>query len=214
MPDPETIPPIRPDPGATKAERIGCIVLAAGASTRMGEPKQLLAISGQTLLARAVEAALAAPVWPVIVVVGANAERIRPTLARFPVLVVENSSWPEGMASSIRAGVTALRQFARSLDGAAIILCDQPALSSGTIQRLIAEQKRTGLGIAAAHYLGRRAAPALFMREHFDTLISLTGEAGARILLNGDPTLVAAVEMPELAVDLDTPADVAAWKPA
>jgi molybdenum cofactor cytidylyltransferase len=194
------------------AERFGCVVLAAGPSIRMGEPKQLIPVGGRPLVALAVEAALASPVWPVVVVLGANAERIRPSLARLPVLAVENAAWSEGMASSIRAGVTALRQFARSLDGAVIALCDQPAFSAGAISRLIAAQRQTGRGIAAARYLGRCGAPALFMRAHFDALASLTGEEGARALLNGDPDLVAAVEMPELAADLDTPEDLARFR--
>ena len=85
------------------------MILAAGASTRMGVPKQLLDVEGRPLLLRAVDAALASPVWPVVVVLGANAEKIRPILARLPVLVTENAAWAEGMAASIRAGVTTLR---------------------------------------------------------------------------------------------------------
>jgi molybdenum cofactor cytidylyltransferase len=193
-------------------EHFGCIVLAAGPSMRMGEPKQLIPFHGRPLVALAVEAALASPVWPVVVVLGANAEKIRPSLARLPVLAVENPAWAEGMASSIRTGITALRQFARSMDGAVVALCDQPAFSAGAISRLIAAQRQTGRGIAAAQYLGRCGAPALFMRRHFDALASLTGEEGARALLNGDPDGVAAVEMPELAADLDTPADVARFR--
>src|SRR5665213_1410174 len=88
--------------------RFGCVVLAAGASTLMGTPKQLLEFEGRALVVRAAEAALASPAWPVVVVLGAHAETIRPALARLPVLVVENPAWSEGMASSIRAGVTTL----------------------------------------------------------------------------------------------------------
>ena len=194
------------------AERFGCIILAAGPSSRMGEPKQLIQIDGRPLVVLAVEAALASPVWPVVVVLGANAERIRPSLARLPVIAVENAAWPEGMASSIRTGITVLRQFARALDGAVVALCDQPAFSADAILRLIAAQRETGRGIAAAQYIGRRGAPALFMRSHFDALASLTGEEGARALLNGHSESVAAVALPELAADLDTPEDVARYQ--
>ena len=192
--------------------RVGAVILAAGASTRMGTPKQLLELDGKPLLVRAVEAALSSPVWPVVVVLGANAERIRSSLARFPVLVTENSSWPEGMAASIRAGVTTLEQFSRHLDAALIALCDQPAFSAATISQLIEMQRVTGRGIVAARYAGRNGAPALFLRQHFRELAALTGEEGARALLNGDPSRVAPVELPDLAVDLDTAEDVAALK--
>ena len=85
----------------------GRVILAAGASTRMGSPKQLLALDGKPLLVRAVEAALASSAWPVVVVLGAQAEKIRPILARLPVLVAENPAWAEGMAASIRTGTCA-----------------------------------------------------------------------------------------------------------
>ena len=196
------------EPGAQF--RFGAVILAAGASTRMGAPKQLLALDGRPLVVRAVEAALASPAWPVVVVLGAHAEKIRPVLARLPVLIAENPAWAEGMAASIRAGVTTLRQFSRALDGALVALCDQPAFSADTIAQLVAAQRATGRSIATAHYGGRHGAPALFLREHFPALSALTGEEGARALLNGDPTRVASVDLPALALDLDTPADYAA----
>lgn len=173
----------------------------------MGMPKQLIEVRGRPLVARAAQAALEAPVWPVIVVLGAHAERIRPVLAKLPVLTVENPAWPEGMGSSIRCGIASLGEFSRDLDGAVLALCDQPAFSAEAIRRLIRAQQETGLKIAAARYCGRNGAPALFSREHFPKLLSLTGEEGARTLLNRSPDLVASVEMPELELDLDTPAD-------
>jgi molybdenum cofactor cytidylyltransferase len=195
--------------------RFGAIILAAGASTRMGSPKQLLILEGQPLVVRAAEAALAAGAWPVVVVLGAHAEKIRPALARLPVLVAENASWPEGMAASIRTGITTLGQFSRTLDAALLALCDQPALSAAVIAQLLAAQRTTGRSIVAARYSSRHGAPALLLREHFATLGALTGEAGARELLNGSPDRVAAVDLPALAHDLDTPADyAAATKPA
>ncbi len=176
----------------------------------MGSPKQLLMVDSQPLVVRAVEAALASSAWPVVVVLGAHAEKIRPLFARHPVLVAENPAWNEGMASSIRAGVTTLRQFSRELDAALVALCDQPAFSADVIAQLVAAQRATGRSIVAARYHDRNGAPALFLREHFETLIHLTGEEGARALLNGLPERVAAVDLPALALDLDTPADYAA----
>lgn len=190
--------------------RFGLIILAAGPSSRMGQPKQLLPLAGQPLLLRVVDAALASAAWPVVVVLGAEAEKIRPLLTRRPVLVAENPAWAEGMASSVRTGIAMLQQFSRSLDAALITLCDQPAFSADVIARLVQRQRATGRSIVAAHYNGRNAAPALFLRQHFPALAALTGEEGARALLNAHPELVAVENLPELAVDLDTPADYAA----
>lgn len=180
----------------------------------MGEPKQLLLWRGRPLLLRAAEAALVANVWPVVVVVGAHADQIRPVLAKLPVLIAENPAWAEGMASSLRTGIGVLQQFSRALEGAVVALCDQPAFTAEVITRLIAAQQATGRSIVASQYAGRNGAPALFLREHFAALGALTGEEGARVLLNRSPDVVAAVDLPELAVDLDTPADFAAQSEA
>jgi CTP:molybdopterin cytidylyltransferase MocA len=196
----------------TNTFHFGVVILAAGPSSRMGSPKQLLPVDGKPLLLRSVEAALASAAWPVVVVLGAQADQIRPILARTPVIVAENPAWGEGMAASIRTGVTTLRQFSRALDAVVIALCDQPGFSSSVIAQLVATQQTTGRGIVAAHYSGRNGAPALFRRELFPTLSSLTGEEGARSLLNGDPTRVASVDLPQLAVDLDTPDDYASLR--
>ena len=141
-------------PAASPASvfRFGAVILAAGESSRMGTPKQLLAIGGQPLLVRAVEAALASPAWPVVVVLGAHAEKIRPLLARLPVLIAENPAWSEGMAASIRVSVTTLQQFSRALDAALVALCDQPAFSADTIAQLVATQRTTGRSVVAAYF--------------------------------------------------------------
>lgn len=190
--------------------RFGAIILAAGASKRMGTPKQMLPFQGQPLVKRAAETALQSSAWPVIVVLGANAEIIRPTLARLPVLIADNSAWAEGMAASVRAGMTVLQQFSRALDAVVIALCDQPAFSAEVIGQLVSAQQRDRRSIVAARYNHRNGAPALFLREHFPALAALTGEEGARHLLNGDPSRVTPVDLPQLSLDLDTPEDYSA----
>lgn len=190
----------------------GLVLLAAGASTRMGTPKQLLEVEGQPLLLRAVGAALAAPVWPVVVVLGAHAAAIRPLLAPHPVLVVENAAWAEGMASSLREGVATLTQFSRRLEGAVVALADQPAFDAAVVRRLLEEHRTTGCDLVAARYGGRQGAPAFFHRRLFPRLAGLTGEAGARDLLNGGDLPVAPIDLPALAADLDTPEDLRRWR--
>lgn len=202
----------REDAAPGTAPRIGVIVLAAGASTRLGEPKQLLRIEGIPLIVRVVNAALDSPLWPVVVVVGSSAAAIKTELARHPVLIAENSAWIEGMASSLRTGIATLQSFSRSLDGALVALCDQPAFSPSTIQRLLQKAPAHLDGhIVASQYLGRLGAPALFSRTYFQALASLSGDEGARHVIAAAKQAgkVIAVDMPELALDLDTPEDVA-----
>ncbi len=159
------------------------------------------------MVAHAAEAILGSAAWPVVVVVGAEAEKIRRALARLPVLMAENPGWAEGLGSSIRTGIAALRNYSRILDGVLIALADQPALSTRAIARLVAAHRTTGCSIAAARYGGRLGAPAVFGREHFSALQELRGDQGARALLDTRPDRTAAVDLPEFAFDLDTPAD-------
>lgn len=185
----------------------GCILLAAGASERMGQPKQLLPIAGQPLVAHAAAAALASPAWPVVVVLGADAEKIRPVLAHFPLLIAQNYDWPEGLGSSIRTGLIMLENFSQSLDAVLIAPADLPAFSADAIARLVAALRAGHHSIAAARYDGHLGSPALFARAHFAALHALRGEDGARALLTAHADAVAAVDLPELALDLDTPED-------
>ncbi|MEO7598861.1 MAG: nucleotidyltransferase family protein [Opitutus sp.] len=198
----------------TPALRFGAVILAAGSSSRMGAPKQLLPVFGEPMLVRAVDSALASAAWPIVVVLGAHAEKIRPLLATRPVLIAENPAWIEGMASSLRTGIATLRQFSRAIEAAVVALCDQPNFNADVIQRLVNAQESTGRSIVAARYNGRNGAPALFLRQHFAQLTNLTGEEGARALLNSDSDQVAAIDLPDLATDLDTPADYAAYEKA
>lgn len=198
--------------------RFGAVILAAGASTRMGRPKQLLRIGAHTLLRRTIDAALASPAWPVVVVLGAHADRIRPEVARLPVLAVDNREWEEGLSSSIRTGISVLESFSLSLRAAALLLCDQPHLSAKAIARLAEICDQGGNTIVATQYAGpgpgreggHLGPPAIFARRHFPELLELRGSDGAKSLFQKHAGAVAAVTMPELAVDLDTPEDFAA----
>ena len=195
---------------ANSDPKTAAIVLAAGASTRMGRPKQLLEIEGQALIVRTVNACLDAGLWPVVVVLGANFELIKPALARLPVVCVVNAGWAEGMASSLRTGIAALGQFSRTVPAALICLCDQPGFNAQAAQKLeSALGAETEKGIAAARYDGRLGAPVIFRRKYFAELSALTGDQGARVLLKSRAEEVVAVDLPELAVDIDTPEDYA-----
>lgn len=194
---------------AAPCQRVGCVILAAGAGSRLGQPKPLLDLGGRPLVVRAAEAALASTAWPVVVVAGAHVAGVRAALATLPVLVAENPAWAEGMASSLRAGLATLRCFSREIDGAVFALCDQPHFNADVIARLVARQHASGAGIVAARYNGRLGAPALFTSRHFAALESLSGDHGARELITAAHSQgeAAAEDFPELALDIDTPAD-------
>ena len=124
-------------------ENVGIVMLAAGGSTRMGTPKQLLSFRGRSLLRHAALTALESVCRPVVIVLGAHADALRPELDGLDVLVVENKDWPEGMSGSLRVGMQAFmettdRETEHKAQGTSLIvmLCDQPYVTSGLLNRL------------------------------------------------------------------------------
>ena len=185
--------------------QIDAIVLAAGASARMGTPKQLLPFAGATLLGHAIATARAAGCQRIFVVLGANAEQIAATLGRGE-LVVENAGWQEGIASSVRAGVAAC-SASPAAAAALILTCDQPLLDD--LAPLVSAFRKNPQLIAAAAYADTVGVPAIFPRTFFPALSMLTGDAGARAVLRSRPESVQAVALRDAAFDIDTPGDYA-----
>jgi molybdenum cofactor cytidylyltransferase len=183
--------------------KVAAVVLAAGGSTRMGRPKQLLPWRGRSLLRHAADVALAAGCSPVVVILGAAAERLRPDLAGTPVTVVENPEWELGPGTSVRAGLTAIGPA----DAVVFLACDQPRVDAEHIGRLIAAHQATSRPMAASGYGGTVGVPALFGRECFPALMDLPPAAGAKQLLTRHPELVAVAPFPAGECDIDTPAD-------
>ncbi len=184
----------------------GIVILAAGESSRMGTPKQLLEYRGKSLLNRAVETAFALRVVPVVVL-GAEAGTIRSQLAEHPVLIAENGLWREGMGSSIRVGLTALLAAVPNTSAVIITLCDQPLVSATALGILIATHQKTGRVIVASEYNGTLGVPALFDRSLFPALLALNGAEGARHIIQTHSQQAIGVPFPEGAIDIDTPAD-------
>ena len=186
---------------------VGLIILAAGASTRMGTPKQLLAYRGCSFIRHMVEVAIASVCQPIAVVLGANAERIKPEISQLPVQIVENQQWAEGMSSSIRVGLEALLGVNQNLDAVAIALCDQPFVSSQTINQLIEAYHLTGKPIIASEYAGTLGVPVLFSHTLFSELIALKSNEGAKQIIKKHIHEVFSVPFPDGAIDIDTPND-------
>jgi molybdenum cofactor cytidylyltransferase len=186
------------------------ILLAAGSSTRMGTPKQLLDFRGKPLLRHAVETALRTKSDAVVVVLGANAAKIRECLASVDtggktLEVVENPRWSEGMGTSIQTGLRTVEML--GLTGAILALADQPLVTPEILDRLITEHDRTGQPIIASHYAGTVGVPAYFANSRFPQLMDLAPDQGCKgvILKNGDAAL--RIDCPEAELDIDTPAD-------
>jgi molybdenum cofactor cytidylyltransferase len=186
---------------------VGVVILAAGSSSRMGSPKQVLQFRGTSLLRRAALVALSAKCGPVIVVTGAYAELSRRELNGLDVREVLNTDWETGMASSIRIGIAELVSVDSNADAAILMLCDQPHVDAGVISDLVAAHRATGKPVVASTYGGSFGVPALFSSTLFDELIRLEGKSGAKELIKRHASEAHFLPFQGGEVDVDTPDD-------
>lgn len=199
------------DKPASSAEfRCGLVLLAAGGSRRMGQPKQLLPVRDRPLVRHVAEQARCAPVEPFVVVVGAEAERVGAALAGLDVHLAVNSAWAEGLGSSLRVGVESALGLSPDLQALLIVLADQPELPPSHLEQLIARYRRGGCTAVASLVGQDPVPPLLFGREWFPRLRGLSGDSGARALLREHAGEVATVALASNA-DLDTPEDYARY---
>lgn len=186
---------------------IPILLLAAGASSRMGQSKQLLPINGKTLIRRMAEICLSANTGRVVVVLGANDKKHRKEIQDLPVNIVSNPDWDKGMGTSIKAGVKYIASQLPSSAGVVISVCDQPHLSAnhliGLTQPFIADRQL----IIASTYQGAHGVPALFDAFYFNSLLRIEDAAGAKTLIKNHSDRVIGMPFPEGAIDLDTIAD-------
>jgi molybdenum cofactor cytidylyltransferase len=183
----------------------GLIVLAAGASRRLGTSKQLLRLHGETLVRRATRLGLATEPAAAVVVVGADADRVFASVSDLDVRRVNCADWDLGMGTSLRVGLVALPH---ECAGALIVLCDQPALDTPHLNELVAAWRTNALGAAASAYAGRLGVPAVLPRAWFAELIADAGEQGARRLLARHRQDVVAIANEALALDVDRNEDL------
>lgn len=183
------------------------ILLAAGNSSRMGEPKQLLEIGGKSLVYRAAETALQTGWHPVIMVTGAYPGEIEKALAGLELDLVNNPDWLSGMAGSIKTGLNRALQTDPNLEAAVLMVCDQPHVTPTLLQQLFLTRRVSGAPVVASAYGETLGTPALFDRAVFPQLLALEGEAGAKKLIRALGSRVAQVDFPQGEIDIDTPAD-------
>lgn len=174
---------------------IAAVVLAAGSSTRLGRPKQTLQINQESLVERAIRVAHDAGFSPVIAILRDN-DLIETVQKQGAVALLNRTSY-EGMASSIRCGVTAAQSIKAS--GVVVMTCDQPGLSADHLRALTADEAV----VTASAYAGRVGVPAYFPAGSFNALLALEGDTGARDLLHGTKSISNEV----LSLDIDTEED-------
>ena len=190
--------------------QIATLILAAGASSRLGEPKQLLLENGQPLVRRMAQMAIDFNAGPIVVVTGANAEAVTEALHDLRVRHVLNPDWQSGMASSLKIGVETLEKtFPEAI---LVLLTDQPYVTRALLEQLAEQATSTHKAIIASQYGDVLGVPILFRPAFFDALKSLSGDTGARQLVRNHPDEVASVSFEEGIIDLDTPDDVAKWR--
>ncbi|MGI9036712.1 MAG: nucleotidyltransferase family protein [Pyrinomonadaceae bacterium] len=188
--------------------RIGIVILAAGASTRLGRPKQLLKFQGKSLISRAAETAIAADCGNVVVVLGANAEVVKKEIENLPLEIAFNENWQSGLSSSIKIGLKKLLEIENNLSAVVLTLGDQPLVDAEIILRLVKTRRKTQKMIAACEYENATGVPAIFSREMFAELLNLQTDAGARVLIKKyAASEVAKIAVPEAAIDIDTMED-------
>lgn len=176
------------------------IILAAGSSSRMGLPKQLLQLHGKSLLRHAADTALAAHPAEVVAVLGFESDRMKHELDDLPVRLVLNPGWHEGIDSSIKEGISALPE---TVEAALMLLCDQPFVTTELLIRLITccTDKKP---IAATGYEQTAGVPACFKRSLFSELNQLTGDLGAKQVIARNPGRVTTIPFDAANIDIDT----------
>lgn len=188
-------------------EHCAIVVLAAGMSSRLGNPKQLLIYHGKSLVQHAVDKALQTTIRPVVVVIGANAIAVKKEIESMNVEIIENKEWEEGMASSIRCGLSHVQKMDDKVDGIIFMVCDQPFVNESLLKSLLYEQHKTALPIVASSYENTTGVPALFHKIFFKELMELKGDTGARKLIKQHEDRVTSVAFAEGIIDIDTKKD-------
>ncbi|HEY7091776.1 MAG TPA: molybdenum cofactor cytidylyltransferase [Ktedonobacterales bacterium] len=190
---------------AQERRSVAAIILAAGRSSRMGSHKLLLPYKGRPIVNWVLAAACASQADPIIIVLGHEAQQVDAALrAERWFLAIHNPWYVDGMSTSLKIGLAATP---KDVEGAIILLGDQPLITEEIINAMVAESARDPDAIIAASYQGRRGNPVLFPRQYFAELETITGDEGGRSVLARHPQQVRLVEINDAlaGVDVDTP---------
>jgi molybdenum cofactor cytidylyltransferase len=198
---PEAKPVVKPLPGP----RIAAILLAAGKSTRMGTNKMLAEVDGHPMVARTAQRLLSSHAKPVVAVLGNEADAVDAALGKLPIERVRNLNYADGLSTSLKCG---LRALPADIDGVFVCLGDMPLITGRDLDRLIAGfNPLEGRAIVVPTRRGQRGNPVLWSRQFLAEMMALSGDQGARRLIEEHADLVAEIEMETDGVltDIDTP---------
>jgi len=182
---------------------LSVMLLAAGGSTRMGQPKQLLTFQGKTLLRRMGELCEALPATQRVVVLGSRSEQMKPELEGLDMEIALNPDWQRGMGSSIHTG---MQQLSPSANALLMLLVDQPFVSVSLLQQMI-DAAKSGSELVTALYGEVAGVPTLFSSRFFPALTALSGKGGARKLIQAHRSEATLIPFPQGKIDVDTPED-------
>lgn len=187
--------------------KTGIIILAAGNSSRLGRPKQLLAYKHTTLLKNTINAASSLPNQIIILVTGSNHEVIKKELNSTEVKIGYNQDWESGMSSSIVKGLNDLLLISPDIKKCIISVCDQPFITHSVFENLIGEYNKTGKGIVTSSYAETVGTPVLFDKKYFKDLLELKGREGAKKIISKFSNDIVSVPFPKGDIDIDTEED-------
>ncbi|SNT39466.1 molybdenum cofactor cytidylyltransferase [Ekhidna lutea] len=189
-------------------ENIGLLVLAAGASSRLGQPKQLVKFEDKPLLQHILDIGKEVNVNERVLVLGAKSELIQEVIIPGAFSIVHNYDWEKGMSTSIKVGLKSLQEKHTNLKHVIIMLSDQPYVTIEIINQLIASQDDTKPCITTCSYANQMGVPAIFSHHFFADLLKLTGDQGARKLIQQKLDHVRTIPFSKGVIDIDTPDDL------
>jgi len=186
---------------------LGIVILAAGSSSRLGQPKQLLEYKGATLLRNIVSESSKLSNTAIVVVNGANKDAVEAEPLNTDLTFCHNQNWADGMGSSISTGLKQLLEHHPGLSACIITVCDQPFVTSALLNDLITEQNKTGKGIVACTYAETVGTPVLFTNKYFEALKNLRGHEGAKKIVQIYIDDTVTIPFEKGAIDIDTISD-------
>jgi molybdenum cofactor cytidylyltransferase len=188
---------------------VSIIILAAGSSSRLGFPKQLLKVGEKTLILHITEVALSTG-KQVSIVLGANTEKIEPEISNLSVQIIKNPNWKEGMASSLRAGLQSVDLA--STDGILVMLCDQIFTDKSLLDALIQTFETQKPLAVCSEYDYQKGVPAIFSKTLFDEIMQLQGDKGAKSIIKKYENQIPGIPFPKGNIDIDTQEDIEKWQ--